>query len=279
MDARREFLYYRLMLALQPPQFDTLRINAAPRVYACEPGWNWAPPPLPDHDFWFVVSGRGSLEVRGQKHEICAGSCAVLRPGEAPRAQQDPNHRLTVFFAHFDALNAGGEVTAPLDRGGFEDLVTVRDQNSIVTAAQRIERLWQRGDEFARHQAQLCLGVLVWQIWDESRFSISPADQPFESLSAAIRRAPGRNWTLDGMAGEIHLSRAQFTRRFRAIFGTSPTRFVIRTRLEHARQLLAETEMTLEQIARALGYTDVYFFARQFKQFTGQTPGAIRKRR
>jgi transcriptional regulator GlxA family with amidase domain len=157
--------------------------------------------------------------------------------------------------------------------------MVVRDLNFFISSAHRAQRLWQRGDEAGREQAQSLLVALLWQLWDESQNEVAPADASLEELVALIRSAPEKRWNLDDMARQAHLSRARFTRRFRAAFRASPAQFVIQTRVDRARQLLLETDMTLEQIARALGYADAYFFARQFKQITGQNPGELRRRR
>ena len=263
------------MAAHLPPQFTTLRINKAPGIYHCEAGWKWAPQPLTDHDFWFVISGSGRMAKNGNEKPIAPGSCVIFRPGDTPCGTQNPQDRLTVFFVHFDVLDERGNISKPLD---FPQQSEVRDTMAFVTLAHRIVRLWQRGDAFACHQAQMVLGILLWQLWDEGTFSASPTNEAFETLAASIRREPGRRWTLDEMARQTSLSRAQFARCFRKLFGVSPMNFVIQTRLERAQHLLKETQMTLEQIAFALGYSDVYFFARQFKQVMGNTPGTLRKR-
>ena len=74
------------------------------------------------------------------------------------------------------------------------------------------------------------------------------------------------------MAGRAALSRAQFTRRFVAQFGMSPAQYLIQARIDRAHQLLTETGMTVTQTAAALGYTDVPYFSRQYKQRTGRLP-------
>jgi AraC family transcriptional regulator of arabinose operon len=74
------------------------------------------------------------------------------------------------------------------------------------------------------------------------------------------------------LADRTALSRAQFTRRFIAYAGTPPARFVIRARVERAKQLLAETDMTVTQVAATLGYTEVAHFSRQFKRQGGHSP-------
>jgi transcriptional regulator GlxA family with amidase domain len=53
-------------------------------------------------------------------------------------------------------------------------------------------------------------------------------------------------------------------------------KFVIRARLNTARQLVRETNMKLARIAVELGYSDVCFFSRQFKQRFGRPPSDFR---
>ena len=45
-----------------------------------------------------------------------------------------------------------------------------------------------------------------------------------------------------------------------------------------ARQLLNDTDMTLKNIASAIGYNDVSYFSRTFKEHEGVSPSAYRKK-
>jgi AraC family transcriptional regulator of arabinose operon len=54
-------------------------------------------------------------------------------------------------------------------------------------------------------------------------------------------------------------------------------RFAIRQRVQRAQQLLRGSSMQISEIADALGYVDVYFFSRQFKQATGVSPSTYRR--
>jgi transcriptional regulator GlxA family with amidase domain len=99
-----------------------------------------------------------------------------------------------------------------------------------------------------------------------------------EQIAQAIRQDPGRDWSVAEMAARVSLSRAQFTRRFVAHLGTSPAQYLIQARIDRAHQLLTETGMSVTQVASALGYTDVPYFSRQYKQRTGTTPRDARSR-
>jgi transcriptional regulator GlxA family with amidase domain len=120
---------------------------------------------------------------------------------------------------------------------------------------------------------------MILHIWEEAyRPAPSPGDLALDELIRAIQMEPGRRWSVDELARRMHLSRAQFDRRFRAVTGLAPTRFMVQARLERARQLIQETNMTLGQIASALGYEDVYFFSRQYKRYMGSPPSTLRRR-
>jgi AraC-like DNA-binding protein len=81
------------------------------------------------------------------------------------------------------------------------------------------------------------------------------------------------------VARALGVSQATLRRRFRVATGTSPHDYVVRSRIARARVLLSESEAPLKEVASRLGYADVAFFARQFRQVAGVAPGAFRRRR
>ena len=83
----------------------------------------------------------------------------------------------------------------------------------------------------------------------------------------------------DALAAELGTSRSTLRRRFIEVTGTSPHGFYLQCRIAQARQLLGTTELPLKSIALKLGYRDVYFFSRQFRQLVGVPPAAYRRSR
>ncbi len=78
------------------------------------------------------------------------------------------------------------------------------------------------------------------------------------------------------MARLSGLSPTHFNRRFRQIFGMSPTRFLHALRIEKARQWLVESERSVGEIAVGTGYHDQSHFTRHFRRLTGLAPGQYR---
>ena len=71
---------------------------------------------------------------------------------------------------------------------------------------------------------------------------------------------------------------ASFFRLFARCFGVPPARYVLQRRAA-AQRLLRETERTLEDIGRSLGFADAFHFSKAFKRVTGVSPREFRKQR
>ncbi len=77
----------------------------------------------------------------------------------------------------------------------------------------------------------------------------------------------------------IGMSVRSLRRNFRARLGISPHQYLIAQRIGTARDLLLKTDTPLKEIARQLGYNDVFYFGRQFKRQMGVSPAAFRRSR
>lgn len=74
------------------------------------------------------------------------------------------------------------------------------------------------------------------------------------------------------------LSPKYLSRLFREAFGLKFIEFVSNIRMEKATQLLLETDDTIQDIGRSVGYDQSLTFIRVFKKHTGETPGQYRKK-
>jgi AraC-like DNA-binding protein len=106
----------------------------------------------------------------------------------------------------------------------------------------------------------------------------SSTDDPFlDRVIEAVRRDPGRDWTVESMAAVSALSRSVFAERFRTAFGLSPAQHVAEIRMRAARALLIDGR-GVSEVSRELGYGSDDGFSRAFRRHTGMTPSAWRSR-
>ena len=92
-----------------------------------------------------------------------------------------------------------------------------------------------------------------------------------------IQAHAGRAITVEDVTRELTMSRRQLERRFRGALGRSILDEIVRNRVDRARQLLVETQLTLPQIAIACGFKSASYFSVVFRKQMGETPGAFRE--
>ncbi|WP_156756115.1 GlxA family transcriptional regulator [Actinokineospora pegani] len=146
--------------------------------------------------------------------------------------------------------------------------------------------------------ADLCLHVLGrdhGQSYanDVSRMLISPphrtggqaqyAKAPLRPTSGPL--APVLEWlaehiteplTLPGVAARAHMSPRTLERRFRAETGDSLAGWIARRRVERARALLEDSDLSVTQVAHAAGFTSTGSLRRHFLAHTGTSPRSYR---
>lgn len=72
------------------------------------------------------------------------------------------------------------------------------------------------------------------------------------------------------------MSPAHFSRRFTATFGETPHRYLQRRRIERAMTLLRDHDLSVTEVALAVGYDSLGTFSRTFRRVTGRTPSDFR---
>ena len=75
----------------------------------------------------------------------------------------------------------------------------------------------------------------------------------------------------------VPLSRTLLDRNFIELVGRSPKAEILRVQIDRARQLLTETDLTMEDVADRTGFRHTEYFCVAFKRETGKTPGQFRK--
>ncbi len=85
-----------------------------------------------------------------------------------------------------------------------------------------------------------------------------------------------QNIRLESLAEMAGLSIHHFARAFKQSVGMPPHCYVLQRRIEHAQQMLRNTELPLSEIALSAGFSDQSHLARHFRRITGTSPSAIR---
>jgi AraC family transcriptional regulator, arabinose operon regulatory protein len=104
-------------------------------------------------------------------------------------------------------------------------------------------------------------------------------DPRMAKAQAYLRQHAGERVTLKQLAKVSHCSVSRLSFLFREQVGMTPLEFLDAERLERAKRLLELTPMSVQDIAREVGFENPFYFTRRFKKFTGMSPRAFRTRR
>jgi AraC-like DNA-binding protein len=80
------------------------------------------------------------------------------------------------------------------------------------------------------------------------------------------------------LAREAHASRAHFIRSFKKAFGETPHQYILRRRVERAKELLRNTRLSVTEVSLDVGFRSLGSFSTAFRQLVGEPPSAYARR-
>ena len=82
---------------------------------------------------------------------------------------------------------------------------------------------------------------------------------------------------LEDLARMEHLSPSRYSAVFRSCMGVSPQGFLTYLRIKNAADLLCRTDLSMAQVAQAVGYDDPLYFSALFRRKMGMAPSRYRE--
>lgn len=103
----------------------------------------------------------------------------------------------------------------------------------------------------------------------------SEAEAFYEKARATVEEhMSDGNFYANRFADEMHMSASTLTRKLKEATGLAPAAFIRRMRLERAAQLFAQDGgLTIQEVAREVGYRDAGHFSRMYREHFGAAPG------
>lgn len=103
-------------------------------------------------------------------------------------------------------------------------------------------------------------------------------DETVALLQTWLQQNLQQDICLAQLAAIANLSERQLDRRFRAVTGLTPMRYLQRLRCDAARELLQHSNLSIGAISAHVGYNDAAYFTRLFHRWAGQSPSAFRQK-
>jgi AraC-like DNA-binding protein len=226
------------------------------------------------HDTYAIgvtLSGIQSFRYRGARRICLPGQCHILHPDETHDGGSATGEAFSYRIAYVDpALIQQAVGARPLP------FVTDPVVRAPDVARQLLSDALDMQDPIDDLR-QTDIAVALAAILDAACGCRTPS-RPSLPLPALLRvhdliaATPETRFAMRHLERVADLDRWTLARRFRAAFGTSPSRFRTMRQLDRARQLL-RSGLTLAAAAAEAGFADQSHMTRQFKRAYGLTPG------
>lgn len=224
--------------------------------------------------FFVVTAESGTAGVQLAKHHLPdLIVCDIMMPDmdgyQVLSTLRDNPITATIPFIFLTAKVTMADLRQGMELGADDYLTKPCTVEQLLTAiATRLERQemlkrWYTGGaEASKESAASCSGPR----------SIFPDNPKLNEVFRFIEAHYHQPISLTDVAQAAGYSPAYLTSLVQSQTSRTVKRWIIERRMAQARWLLATTAQTVNQIAALVGYTDVSYFVRQFRQFHNASP-------
>lgn len=237
-----------------------------------------------------ILRGRGTHRIGKDVFPIRPGLVYLLQPGEFHKYEY--TEQLTLLTFMFDSTflrRFRNELKVlpgyPLLFGGSGggrhpeyqlDFAMLADLDLQLNFLAKYELDNTPGNDLLLIAGMLHVLVVILQAAGKDNRSC-----PIGDIGAAVsymNRNYYREITLSELAGMSNLSVSSFCRKFCREFQEPPIQWLLKLRLRNSIRYLVRSDMSIHEIAKAVGFSDPFYYSRQFRKFFNCTPSVYRER-
>jgi AraC family L-rhamnose operon regulatory protein RhaS len=236
--------------------------------------------------FLFVLDGKGILQAN--KKFVLYPSALVYVPAGLRHTLMDRESPLVIYAVCFDPRHFDRHLQDCLSRDGIHHWSLAHQSPHLLTETRRDIRELMHEQRDLRPGWQCQQHALINQLLVRAvRLTIRESSEVISSSEGSgVHRVQkyidSFNYrmlhdTLDTAASACGISRRRFTDLFKTLTGETFHTYVRKRRIERAKQLLIETDLSVAGVAFESGFEDISHFHRIFRILVGQTPGDFGK--
>lgn len=233
-----------------------------------------------DYQLIYIREGHCVVTLEGMTHIAYPGNCILYRPGQVQDYLLPKKADPCTYWIHFN----GDICQSILQELSLEDVSIIKAEPSreieylISKVCQYYNLQIPNRERICSGLMQSILALLSNELYKETPSATGTGKAKISEVISRIQLAPGMNMSVTKCAQLCNMSKVHFSRVFKQTVGMPPMKFMLKLRIDRARELLEFTDKPIAEIAEASGFQDQSYFARTFKQLTGMSPTQFRKK-
>ena len=259
------------------PRQQMILRNVASATYGGD--WHSIPHAHSYTELFYITGGDGQFQINEQCFPVHAHQLVVVNPGIIHTEVSYADHPLEYIVLGIEGL----ELTIPGSAQAQYCIYSFPEQNEVLRCMQHVfQEIHDRGSEYQT----LCLAymdIIMVQLMRHASVSVTqtqsrfPGNRQCASVRQYIDQHYKENITLDLLAEKVSINKYYMAHAFKREFGVSPINYMIACRIREGKRLLAETDLSLSQIASVLGFSSSSYFSQSFRNAEGTSPTEYRK--
>ncbi len=233
-----------------------------------------------DTEICYVVSGAGNFRIMDSLIPVSQDDMILINP-------KVDHTEIVLDKQNFEYILLGVEGLEFRDGSvdGYYCLHNFRAHREEILCI--LQRILQEVEEKHNGCQQICQNLFEILVTLIVRYSgVQPITAPIRRASkecAAIKRYIDTNFkesiTLDQLAEMAHVNKYYLVHSFSREYNTSPINYLIERRVCESCHLLCDTDHSLSQISRIMGFSSPSYFSQSFRKVMGISPLEYRKQR
>lgn len=245
-----------------------------------------------NHDFLsliYLLSGSCSYLINDIPYKIKKGDILILNPGVTHGKILGTVSDLVEFHAGFENIQIKNLPHNHLISDSFTPIISTTnfDQEFFKCSMDILNEQSKNdsGSELMLKSLGMKLLVLLLRATYVNSDSMKKGTINFDTYDKLaivntiiefINDNYMRELSLDVISQNMYLSPAYISKIFKEETGESPINYLIKVRLAKAAEYIKAGNMSIKEVASAIGYNDAYHFSKLFKKYYGYPPSAIK---
>lgn len=232
-----------------------------------------------DYQLIYICEGHCVVTINGMVHIAYPGDCILYRPGETQDYLLSKKAQPRTYWIHF----SGDICQKMIETLSLQNICLVktaqnREIEHLVSSVCKHYNLNTPNCEWiCSGLMQSVLALLSNETQENHHTGGGKGRDKISELISRVKMVPNLNITVSECAAFCNMSKPHFTRVFKQVTGMPPVQFMLRIRIDRAKELLDFTDKAIAEIAEASGFSDQNYFARTFKNLTGMSPTKYRQ--
>ena len=256
-------------------QSDARLLNITWAQYSSE--WNSTMHAHRHAEMFFIMSGSGTFQLQRHSFPVSGRSLVIINPGVMHCEQSNQGSPLEYIVLGVENL----EMAA--NEQGYVLTTFNRDWDTVSVSLRLMLQEARSGQDGYYQVCQRMLEIILLRILRRRGLSLASEAVGMDDNRECgmVRRYIDEHFkesiTLDQLAELAHINKYYLVHAFRKAYGTSPINYLISRRIQESRFLLTNSNHSLSQIARILGFSSLSYFSQSFHRTEGVSPMEYRK--